>query len=147
PDWTQAYASYGVNGMIFRHGYQWGVGYSRYPATLRDGTSNTVMTFDKIARCDTGPYQDNYWPDWGPIAHSFDLGGPGTVPSTSLPQFSPPGNIPAKCTGGKASSYHTNVINVGLGDGSVRTVSGGVSYQTWWAALTPASGDILGSNW
>lgn len=160
-DWTAAYASYGVNGMIFRHAYRgtvpnirgdWGVGHARYPTSLRDGTSNTAITFDKIARCDTGPYQDNYWPDWGPIAHSFDLGGPGTVPATCSPQFSPPnstitGMHARSCDGSRASSYHSGVINVGLGDGSVRVVSSGVSAQTWWAALTPAAGDVLGSDW
>jgi prepilin-type N-terminal cleavage/methylation domain-containing protein len=36
---------------------------------------------------------------------------------------------------------------VGLGDGSVRTVNSGVSQQTWMAAGTPQSGDILGSDW
>jgi prepilin-type N-terminal cleavage/methylation domain-containing protein len=34
-----------------------------------------------------------------------------------------------------------------LGDGSVRTVSAGVSLATWRAAGTPASGDVLGNDW
>jgi prepilin-type N-terminal cleavage/methylation domain-containing protein len=36
---------------------------------------------------------------------------------------------------------------VGMGDGSVRTVSARVSLATWQAAGTPAGGDLLGSDW
>jgi hypothetical protein len=38
-------------------------------------------------------------------------------------------------------------MNAALGDGSVRWLSAGMSPQTWWAACTPAGGDILGSDW
>ena len=36
---------------------------------------------------------------------------------------------------------------VAMGDGSTRMVNTGVSWSTWYAALTPQSGDILGSDW
>jgi prepilin-type N-terminal cleavage/methylation domain-containing protein len=147
-DWTQAYASYGVNGLIFNHVYPgWGRGYKKFPASLRDGTSNTIFTFDKVTKCNSGPYETNYWPDWGPIAYNPDW-GPGNTPITSTPQFpSQSAGSQLVCNGTRASSLHEAVINVGLGDGSVRTVSAGISYQTWWAALTPDAGDILGNNW
>ena len=35
----------------------------------------------------------------------------------------------------------------GLGDGSVRTIAPGVSPATFWAAVTPASGEVLGNDW
>jgi hypothetical protein len=38
-------------------------------------------------------------------------------------------------------------VLVGMGDGSVRTVSTAVSHKTWKAAMTPAAGDILGNDW
>jgi hypothetical protein len=44
-------------------------------------------------------------------------------------------------------SAHTAGINVGLGDGSVRFVSQGVSPNTWWSAMTPAGNEVLGSDW
>ena len=47
----------------------------------------------------------------------------------------------------RAVSPHPGGINVGMGDGSVKFLSGGVSQTTWFAACTPASGDILGSDW
>jgi len=34
-----------------------------------------------------------------------------------------------------------------MGDGSVRLVPQGVSLSSWLYALTPASGEILGSDW
>jgi hypothetical protein len=51
-----------------------------------------------------------------------------------------------QCDRRLASTPHDN-INVGLGDGSVRTVSSGISPITWAAALTPAGGETLGSDW
>ena len=156
PDWTNAYASYGVNGRIFNHVYQgpstgnWGRGYARYPASISDGLSNTVFTFDKVTKCNVGPYETNFWPDWGPIAYNYDW-SPGNNASSSSPQFnpriSPSDSSRRDCSGNLASSMHTGTMNVGLGDGSVRTVSSGVGAATWWSAITHNQGDINGSNW
>ena len=46
-----------------------------------------------------------------------------------------------------ATSPHSGGINCALGDGSVRFVSGSVTNVTWWAAMTPAGGEVLGSDW
>ncbi len=63
-------------------------------------------------------------------------------------KFQPqPSGKPANCDGGLASSPHTGGIVVGLGDGSARFVSNGVSPTTWWQALTPDGGEALGSDW
>jgi prepilin-type N-terminal cleavage/methylation domain-containing protein/prepilin-type processing-associated H-X9-DG protein len=141
-----AHASYGVNGQIFRHNYQWGgVGLSSFPASIQDGTSNTIFVTEKLAQCNSGNYPNNYWPDWGPIISSSDEGDPTGVAAIFQPN--PVGMSPAICDGGRASSPHTGGINAALGDGSVKFVGTGVSPSTWWAALTPAAGDILGSNW
>jgi len=39
------------------------------------------------------------------------------------------------------------VIQVLLGDGSVRIVSASVDPATWWAAMTPTGGETLGNGW
>ncbi len=150
-DGRPARSSYGMNGMVFREGY-WALNTLRYPASLTDGTSNTVFFTDKLAWCNTGNYYDNYWPDWGPVFSSPDDGqvdvnnGPATV---ITPQIQPRqlGSGQAVCSGNGASSPHTAVIMVGLADGSVRTVGGSISATTWWFALTPAGGETLGSDW
>ena len=38
-------------------------------------------------------------------------------------------------------------MNIGLGDGSVRFVSGGVSPTTWASACDPRDGVPLGNDW
>jgi hypothetical protein len=49
--------------------------------------------------------------------------------------------------GNKANSPHPAGIHAAMGDGSVRFVTQGVSAGTWWAALTPSGGEVLGSDW
>jgi prepilin-type N-terminal cleavage/methylation domain-containing protein/prepilin-type processing-associated H-X9-DG protein len=151
--WTPAYASYGHNGQVFRPTWSapaqtWSpyVGTGKFPASIRDGTSNTILYADKLAHCNSGHWGgDNFWPDWGPAFQSSDLGQP-TGPGYTF-QVQPPGNNPANCTADIASSPHTGGINVALADGSQRFVAQGISGSTWWAAMTPAAGDILGSDW
>src|SRR5260370_27747207 len=41
----------------------------------------------------------------------------------------------------------TDTINAGLADGSVHFVSKKISHETWKAAITPAGGEVLGSDW
>jgi len=143
-------SSYGTNGQLFRHNYNWGnIGVASYPSSIPDGTSNTIFWCDKLAESSFGGYPDNYWPDWGPILASSDWGQPTGYNAGVLPQIKPVlNNYTAQNTdGGRPSSMHSGGINVALGDGSTRFVSQGVGYNTWWAAMTPASGDNLGSDW
>jgi prepilin-type N-terminal cleavage/methylation domain-containing protein/prepilin-type processing-associated H-X9-DG protein len=145
------YASYGINGQMFRTNYGWGVGLSNYPGSIPDGTSNTVFFCDKLSTCRYGTYRDNYWPDWGPIIASSDGNGDQYGPTVEIIQLSPKNNTDdpnrPNCYGDFASSDHTAGLNVAMGDGSVRFVSGSISTYTWWAALTPSGGETLGSNW
>jgi prepilin-type N-terminal cleavage/methylation domain-containing protein/prepilin-type processing-associated H-X9-DG protein len=149
-DSRPARASYGVNGLVFPDNYQWsGRACKRYPASISDGTSNTIFFTEKLAQCSkltSNPEErpDNYWPDWGPIISSPTLNYPTGVAAIFQP--TPKGN-PAQCDGVRASSPHTGGINAALGDGSVKFVANGVDPNSWWAAMTPDQGDILGSNW
>jgi prepilin-type N-terminal cleavage/methylation domain-containing protein len=51
------------------------------------------------------------------------------------------------CNPSVTSSPHTGAMPVGLGDGSVRMVSSGVSVTTWLNACVPDDGNTLGSDW
>ena len=53
----------------------------------------------------------------------------------------------AVCDPSRAQTPHPGGIQVGLADGSVRTVASAISQATWHAVLTPAEGDLPGSDW
>jgi prepilin-type N-terminal cleavage/methylation domain-containing protein/prepilin-type processing-associated H-X9-DG protein len=53
----------------------------------------------------------------------------------------------AKCDWRRPNSPHSGGINVGMADGSVRFVAPSISGRTWWAAVTPAGGEVLGDDW
>lgn len=46
-----------------------------------------------------------------------------------------------------AQTPHSGGMLAALGDGSVRTLSAGISETTYWAAVTPSGGEVLGSDW
>jgi hypothetical protein len=54
---------------------------------------------------------------------------------------------PAGCDPRRASTFNDGGLLVGLADGSCRTIAAGISQATWWAACTPAAGDVLGPDW
>jgi prepilin-type N-terminal cleavage/methylation domain-containing protein/prepilin-type processing-associated H-X9-DG protein len=162
-----AVGSYAYNGMLFQADW---VGYSRFPASISDGTSNTIFFTDVYAG---GTYNNSdqslWWWDYNsfmtPSTANGDCGSLGYFANTVagvtpfLPMITPSPNYCATTTiswgwGGAASvcmcravSPHTGGINVGMGDGSVRLVAQGLSPATWLAAVTPQGGDLLGPDW
>jgi prepilin-type processing-associated H-X9-DG protein len=46
-----------------------------------------------------------------------------------------------------AVSPHISGMNVALGDGSVRHLNANMSGVTWWTAVIPNDGLVLGSDW
>jgi len=64
----------------------------------------------------------------------------GTLPFQIAP-------APGYCNPSVTSAPHTGAMPVGLGDGSVRTVSIAVSVTTWKNACTPDDGTPLGGDW
>jgi prepilin-type N-terminal cleavage/methylation domain-containing protein/prepilin-type processing-associated H-X9-DG protein len=156
-----AVGSYAFNGMIFQADW---VGYSQFPASITDGTSNTIFFTEVYAG---GNYnksdQSLWWWDYNsfqtPPNSNGDCGGLNYFGVNYPPLIQPTvpfcqNNTVGWTWGGAASvcmcravSPHTGGINVGMGDGSVRFVSGSVSGKTFFAACTPSSGEVLGSDW
>jgi prepilin-type N-terminal cleavage/methylation domain-containing protein len=162
--WAQAETSYAYNGQIFGISYAggWGMGVQNFPAVMPDGTSNTIMFTEKeVESFGYGAQSGNWapdnglnvWVDWGPtIASPED--GRQEKGAAAIFMVQPPsgctnsdGTVGGCGDGNRANSPHTAGIMAGMGDGSVKFVSQGVSPNTWWAALTPNGGDILGSDW
>jgi prepilin-type N-terminal cleavage/methylation domain-containing protein/prepilin-type processing-associated H-X9-DG protein len=159
----QAICNYAANAQVF--GVSTGVGgnppwhisspegQARIPATFSDGTSNTVLFAEKYGSCTNASInttagsvwaRNNTWPStYGPY---FGYGSRDLVGYlfTFQVQPSPPlGN----CDFRLPSTPHSGGMMVGMGDGSVHLVASGISGTTWWSAVTPDAGEVLGSDW
>jgi prepilin-type N-terminal cleavage/methylation domain-containing protein len=128
----------------------------RLPASCPDGTSNTIYLADKYAHCTNAIYKEggSLWAYWvadasmQPLHAAFAVSiwnGYCVGPSSKF--LVQPTPFRGNCDPTLASSPHTGGINVALVDGSIRFLSASISEQTWWAACTPRSGEVLGSDW
>jgi prepilin-type N-terminal cleavage/methylation domain-containing protein len=158
--------SYVYNGMVFQADW---VGYNRFPASITDGPSNTIL-FTEVYAGGNGWGDPNWqwdeslwWWDYNtfqaPVTANGDCGplnywGPTFTPLIQ-PTISYCHNNTVNWSWGccasvcmcRAVSPHPTGINVGMGDGSGRFVNGGISGTTWYAASTPNGGETLGVDW
>jgi prepilin-type N-terminal cleavage/methylation domain-containing protein/prepilin-type processing-associated H-X9-DG protein len=117
-----------------------------YPASIPDGTSQTIFYAEKYGRCG---YAGSIWSRW-----DFDQWQPGFAISWAPYDIGPTSKFIVQpqwksnaCDPTLASSPHPGGMNCGMADGSVKFVQQGVSGATWWAACTPAGNDRLGPDW
>jgi prepilin-type N-terminal cleavage/methylation domain-containing protein len=141
-------------------------------AEITDGTTNTILHAEKYARCSTTALPPavgdggTAWAyctapafAWQPppmtlpgkafqpgfaIAGLAARGAPDAVGAGSIFQVRP---VEGNCDPTRASTAHPGGILVGLVDGSVRRLSPGLGGATWWAAVTPAGGEVRGPDW
>ncbi len=127
-------------------------GKRRYLTGLPDGASQTILVAEKFASAsDGGRKGGSLWaysvlgdPSALPMHSAFAVAWSSyTIGPASKFQVQP---RPDKCDPWLASTGHS-AMNVGMADGSVRVVTAGVSGETWWAACTPDSNDVLGNDW
>jgi prepilin-type N-terminal cleavage/methylation domain-containing protein len=150
-------SSYAANAQVFRRN-------PRLPTTFRDGTSNTLAFAEHYSyKCGGGNKLGIHF-DWltGQLNHGPALpatfaedmnGGPLTEgnppvsktwwPNTTF-QTAPTIN---GCRRELAQTPHRGGMLVAVGDGSVRTLAPGISDATYWGAVTPAGGEVLGTDW
>ena len=143
-------------------------------ADIPDGTSNTILQAEKYARCTntTMPPQfrdgGSAWAygaagpfPWLPPLHPppgkafspgfcipavANQGAPNAIGPQSIFQVQPTPFL-GNCDPTRAATAHAGGIQVGLVDGSVRTLARNMSGDTWAAAVTRAGGEMLGSDW
>jgi prepilin-type N-terminal cleavage/methylation domain-containing protein len=134
----------------------------RIPQTFVDGTSNTILFAEKLTACGApgGPYGGaNAWAEAPaeegtpvfavsrfPTAGLRPDGIPPTGPASHF-QAQPAPYASDRCQYWVPESARAGGILVGLADGSVRNVGASVRPATWWAACTPAGGEVLGDDW
>ena len=181
-DWCDGDSSYAGNFQVFggaantNSSSNWD-GLARIPASIPDGTSNTIFFAEKYARCNgtgnpggtwwmrgvyhgiksfngsNGRGSDDSYP--GDRLSAVFAGGHGIdgtvwrtgVNSKFINRPTPFLTNPGPCDKRVASSAHTAGMNVAMGDGSARFVNNSISGTTWWAACTPNGGEVLGSDW
>jgi prepilin-type N-terminal cleavage/methylation domain-containing protein len=110
-----------------------------------DGTSNTIAFAESYVDCNGS---GKIWTESNTGQGSCDFNGSwfGSAQQGNgpYPQFAP---TPGACNPCMLQGHSASVILVGLGDGSARPVSSGVSQRTWLAAMLPNDGTALGSDW
>ena len=156
-----SYTSYLLNDEVFSKSYNVG--------NIPDGTSQTIFMAEGWANCYGYSYTNNNYNDsgrynyYGYYDYSYSLNytyQSGSYNFSEVVAFSydPKFNLIAgksfqanavvgNCDGSMPNAFNSGIIQVLMGDGSVRTVSSGVLATTWAAAVTPAGNDVLGSDW
>lgn len=137
--------SYAANYLVF--GNVPG-GSANIPATFTDGTSNTIVFMNRYTACQMAMMAQGWQMGMcgNPPSWPFYPGGMDTMatyPNLPLPQIAP-NNM---CDPMLVQSFYVSGILVGLGDGSVRPVSSGVSSYSWNLALNPQDGQAFDASW
>jgi len=133
--------------------------YPTIPASIPDGTSNTIFFAEKYA-FGTGALHTSYSPtgalwanndDPGDVfspafAVTYDFGGTYAMYSASPCMFQvKPSPWETASNINLASTGH-EAMNALFGDGSVRSIAGSVDPNlVWWPLLTPDAGDVPAS--
>jgi type II secretory pathway pseudopilin PulG len=173
PSFTGRYAatSYAANGMLLRSNT------ALLPASFSDGVTHTILFAERYQVCGDGGIlwgfgsngkpspsfaflpltpgssTGQFAPDvplrldgagrvFGKVGQ--DAPGPGTA-TRPVPFQVRPGT--RECDPSIPQTGHVGAMQVALGDGSVRGLGDTMSQRTFWSAVTPAGGEVLGKDW
>lgn len=134
------------------------------PNAMPDGLSTTVIFAERYINCngETDNEGTGYGPAWGYVTATtnggydenpmFGCRSTETADQNCVPyswqdiafQVAP---THSECVDVALQTAHIGGMVVGLGDGSVRVVTRGVSLTTWQWACTPNDGNPLPSDW
>jgi prepilin-type N-terminal cleavage/methylation domain-containing protein len=113
------------------------------------GTSNTVMIMERYGLTPVGTGGGSLGLQkhshlWSGSFTSLDCTTIPAATTSTTPQFAPP---PAAADYNRPQGFTATVMQVCLGDGSVRTVGPGVSQPTWTWACDPLNANPPPSDW
>jgi prepilin-type N-terminal cleavage/methylation domain-containing protein len=130
---------------------------SSLPASITDGTSNTMAFTEKRMVCPVKNGAKFYWGETGGPCYRTGSGTLGSMPAVYSysthsgnglpllpPQFNPPINACNPCL---ANSSTDGGILVATFDGSVHIAAQGISQLTWQNLILPSDGFALGPDW
>jgi prepilin-type N-terminal cleavage/methylation domain-containing protein len=133
-----------------------------------DGLTNTIFFTEKYGICSPDGDPNNGGTQWAARYEAqtcpyigYEAPNPNLAFGTNQPgqqgpthgvagffQIQPlPFLAPAGCKPGVASTGHTGGIMAGMGDGSVRICSPGMSPRAWWQAMVPDDGLPMSADW
>lgn len=131
----------------------------------QDGTTNIIAFVESYARPrhynSGGGVQDldaaaKWWDTWNTNQFQDNLGNPGwrrwEAPTYQAglhvnPPFTVSAPLDNAQEASKPNAFSSTGLQVALMDGSVRSVSPGISAVTWFRASHPSDGEVLGSDW
>jgi prepilin-type N-terminal cleavage/methylation domain-containing protein len=120
-------------------------GGERFPASLADGTSNTIVWIEKLGQCNGNGGGMTQWMN----TTTYETGVQGVAVMNSPPTcyFQIAANQNTCTNYQNASTGHTGVILAGLGDCSVKNIAQGMSQNTYNLGLIPCDGYPMPSDW
>jgi len=131
-------------------------------STFTDGTSNTIIFAEMYTKQPGGAARMWAHGGWnycyaplfavgnatGTVNYTSGFYGSGHVGPSSVPvNVSPTVYLTGNTYMDVPVTLHNGTMNAALADGSVRSITSALSGATWWAACTPAQGEVLGSDW
>lgn len=117
-------------------------GGARFPASITDGTSNTIVWIEKLGLCAGGGTE---WANTTLSIATLQAVGYFTPPPSAYFQIGVNQNTCSSYA--NATTGHTGVILAGLGDASVKMIAQGMSTTTYNLALIPNDGYPMPSDW
>lgn len=147
-------ASYAANAQVFK-------GTPRLPASIPDGTTQTIAFAEHYAQCRSYVFLYNAGGALPQRQAVFAEAPFDTVPMTrgQLSVSGPSDTIdgveptfqvapaPQRCNGRLAQTPHRGGMLAARCDGSVTILGKNMSVATYWGAVTPAGGEVLGADW
>ncbi len=144
---------------------------AKYPASIPDGTSNTIAFTERRMICPVNGGAVFYWGETGGPCYrtgynpGYTIGSMPGIYSYSdhakvfpllLPQYNPPvgttgspvtAPVTGYCNPYQVQSNTDGGILVSTFDGSVHLIGQGISQPTWQNAILGNDGSVLGSDW
>ena len=130
-------------------------------ADISDGASNTLFIAERYGACSADGTLGGslaYGSDWAdtylPWLPNFCVNGydQGLIPTTYSPYdqclpFQVTPDPLGECLAERAQSPHSGGMNVGVGDGTVRFISGSININIWYNLCDPRDGNAISGDW